>query len=112
VPELLSELDIFVLPSTSEGFPLVALEAMAAGRPSVLTRCGGPQEVVDDGVTGYLVPPRDSAALANKICELLNNPERAVTFARNARTKVESSFTIEKMIHDYEALYERVAGRA
>jgi glycosyltransferase involved in cell wall biosynthesis len=112
VPELLSELDIFVLPSTSEGFPLVALEAMAAGRPSVLTRCGGPQEVVDDGVTGYLVPPRDSCALADKICELLNNPERAVTFAKNARTKVESTFTIETMIHDYEALYERVAGRA
>jgi glycosyltransferase involved in cell wall biosynthesis len=112
VPELLSELDIFVLPSTSEGFPLVALEAMAAGRPSVLTRCGGPQEVVDDGVTGYLVPPGDSGALADKICELLNNPERAVTFAKNARTKVESTFTIEKMIQDYEALYERVSGRA
>jgi glycosyltransferase involved in cell wall biosynthesis len=67
---------------------------------------------VDDGVTGYLVPPGDSGALAEKITELLNNPERALTFAKNARTKVESTFTIEKMIHDYEGLYERVAGRA
>jgi len=112
VPELLSEFDVFVLPSVSEGFPLVALEAMAAARPNVLTRSGGPQEIVDEGLTGYLVPPADPDALAERICELLNSPERARTFARNARAKVERTFTIEKMIHDYEELYERVANHA
>ena len=112
VPELLSEFDVFVLPSVSEGFPLVALEAMASARPSVLTRSGGPQEIVDDGLTGYLVPPADSNALADKICEFLDNPDHAVVCARNARAKVQNTFAMDKMIQHYEQLYERIATKA
>jgi glycosyltransferase involved in cell wall biosynthesis len=108
VPELLPELDVFVLPSTSEGFPLVALEAMASARPIVMTRSGGPEEIIEDGRTGLLVPPADSNALAAKICELLQDPNRASELARMARAKIESTFAIDRMIRDYEELYERV----
>jgi glycosyltransferase involved in cell wall biosynthesis len=108
VPELLNELDIFVLASVSEGFPLVALQAMAASRPMVVTRSGGPQEIIDDDQNGFLVPPADSDALAQKITELLRNPGRAGQFARAARAKVGNTFSIEKMIAEYEALYDRL----
>ncbi len=107
VPEILSELDVFVLSSVSEGFPLVALEAMAAGKPVVVTRSGGPQELVEDGRTGFLVPPSDSDALARKICEVLANPAGAAVLAQAARAKVERTFTMEQMIQNYEGLYER-----
>lgn len=112
VPEILSELDVFVLSSVSEGFPLVALEAMASARPVVVTRSGGPQEIIEDGRTGLLIPPADPDALAEKICELLDNPERAAALARTARARVESTFTLERMIRDYERLYERLLNRA
>jgi glycosyltransferase involved in cell wall biosynthesis len=108
VPEILSELDVFVLSSISEGFPLVALEAMAAAKPVIVTRSGGPQEIVEDGRTGLLIPPADPDALTEKICELFANPERAAALARTAREKVGSTFTLEKMIGNYEHLYERL----
>lgn len=111
IPELMNELDVFTLASVSEGFPLVALEAMAASRPIVVTRSGGPQEIIQDGRTGFLVPPGDPDALAAKICDLLTNPERAQQFARSARSKVGSEFTIERMISEYEHLYDRVLSR-
>src|SRR5262249_17868053 len=108
IPEILSELDVFVLSSVSEGLPLVALEAMAAAKPVIVTRSGGPQEIVEDGRTGLLIPPADSDALTEKICELFANPERAAALARTGRAKVESEFTLEGMICDYERLYERL----
>jgi glycosyltransferase involved in cell wall biosynthesis len=108
VPEFLSELDVFVLPSVSEGFPLVALEAMASGRPVVVTRSGGPQEIVDDEQTGFLIPPADPNIMAQRICELLDNPQRAATLGGAAREKVASTFTLDRMIDEYERLYERL----
>jgi glycosyltransferase involved in cell wall biosynthesis len=108
VPGILSDLDLFVLSSVSEGFSLATVEAMAAGKPVIVTRSGGPQEIVDEGRTGYMTPPRDPDALAEKICELLRNPERAAALAQTARAKVESTFTLEKMIRDYESLYNRL----
>jgi glycosyltransferase involved in cell wall biosynthesis len=108
VPEILSQLDVFVLSSVSEGFPLVTLEAMAAAKPVIVTRSGGSQEMVEDGRTGLLIPPADPDALAEKICELFANPERAAALARTGRAKVESQFTLERMIRNYEHLYERL----
>ncbi len=110
VPQILSELDVFVLASTSEGLPLALLEAMAAGRPAVATRCGGPEEVIQDGATGLLVPPGNPAAIASAVTELLGNPELAARLARAGRAKVESEFTIGTMIERYEQLYERLLG--
>lgn len=108
IPEILGDLDVFVLSSVSEGFSIATVEAMAAGKPVVVTRSGGPQEIIEDGLTGYLVPPADSTALAEKICELLANPDRAAALAQSARAKVETAFTIKKMVQEYQNLYERV----
>jgi len=107
VPEILGDLDVFVLSSTCEGFSLATIEAMAAGKPLVVTRSGGPQEIVEDGRTGLLVPPADADALAARICELLRNPERAAALGENARAKVVSEFSLARMVSNYERLYER-----
>ena len=111
VPAVLRDLDLFVLPSTSEGFPFVALEAMAAGKPSVMTRCGGPEEIVNDGVNGFLVPPSDPQALAERICLLLADPERARRLGRAAQDRVRQEFSRDGMIAQYEELYARLLRR-
>lgn len=108
VPDILRDLDVFVLSSISEGFSLATVEAMAASKPVVVTRSGGPQEIVEDGRTGLLVPRADSDTLAEKICQLLRNPLEAGTLGRNAKEKVERNFSLGKMVSDYEALYERL----
>jgi glycosyltransferase involved in cell wall biosynthesis len=112
VPEILRDLDVFVLSSVSEGFSIATVEAMASSKPVVVTRSGGPQEIVEDGRTGWLVPPADPTALAEKICEILANPARAAALAQSARLKVETTFTIERMVREYEHLYERLLDAA
>jgi len=106
VPAILGDLDVFVLSSVSEGFSLATVEAMAAGIPVIATRSGGPQEIIDDGSTGILVPPADVDSLAGQICELLANPKRAHQMAASGRAKAASAFSIEKMISEYEAVYD------
>lgn len=105
VADLLAAIDVFVLPSTSEGFPLATLEAMAAGKPLVATRTGGTDEIVVDGETGYLVPPADAGALAARILDLLNDPARAAAFGRRGRERVYRHFTLAGMAKEYEKLY-------
>ena len=110
IPELLSIFDVFVLPSLWEGMPNVILEAMAANKPVVATRVGGIPEVVEDGVTGLLVPPRDPEALAEAIIALLQDRERAKAMGRAGRERVEKYFTVERMVQKTEALYEELIG--
>jgi glycosyltransferase involved in cell wall biosynthesis len=74
VPEILAGLHVFVLPSESEGFGLVVREAQAVGVPVVATDTGGLSELVRDGDTGLLVPPRDTAALAAALRRMLEDP--------------------------------------
>lgn len=112
IPEILSELDVFVLASTSEGLPLALLEAMAAGRPVVATQCGGPAEVVQNGVNGLLIPPGEPKAIASAVTELLTNRDRAARFAQAGRAKTQADFTLDKMLEDHEALYERLLSEA
>lgn len=112
VAEILQNLDVFVLSSVSEGLSIATIEAMAAGKPVVVTRSGGPQEIVQDGRTGILVEPADPAALGSKICEVLRNPELAASLSRNARAEVEEKFSLKKMVSEYEALYEHCLGSA
>ena len=107
VPEILSELDVFVLSSVSEGLPLAMLEAMAAGKAVVATRSGGVQEVIEDGRTGLLVPPGDADALAATILEVLRDPQRAAALGGSACAAVTGKFSFANMISDYERLYER-----
>lgn len=107
-PEVaLRELGIFVLPSLSEGCPNVLLEAMATGLPVVATNVGGSAGVVQDQETGLLVPPGDPAQLAQAIVRLIEDPAQAAHLARQARRRVHSDFSIERMVDRIQALYER-----
>jgi glycosyltransferase involved in cell wall biosynthesis len=107
VAAILGDLDVFVLSSVSEGLSLATIEAMAAGKPIVVTRSGGPQEIIEDRHTGLLVSPADPDALAASICELLKDPGLAANLARNARREVEGRFSLARMIKQYETVYER-----
>ena len=107
IPQVLRDLDVFVLSSTDEGLSIATLEAMAAGKPVVVTRSGGPQEIVQDGETGFLVPPADPEALAARVCEILRHPELGARLGARAREEVERRFTLTKMVSEYEALYQR-----
>ncbi len=109
IPEILSDLDLFVLSSVQEGFSLATVEAMAAGKPVVATRSGGPEEIVEDGRTGMLVPPGDADGLAAGICELLSNPVRAGAMGREGREKAFRDFSLVAMIRQYEEQYARVS---
>lgn len=111
IPDLLAALDVFVLSSTMEGVSLTLLEAMAAGLPVVATRVGGNPEVVAEGETGLLVPPRDARALSEAMLVLLRNPERAAAFGERGRERVRRQFDIEQMVDAYVALYEAAWSR-
>jgi len=106
VPRILTDLDIYVLPSTSEGFPLVVLEAMACARPVVATRCGGASEMVDDRHTGFLVPTANAEAIASRVNELLEDKEMGAHMGSAARLRVEREFSVQAMVANYECLYE------
>jgi glycosyltransferase involved in cell wall biosynthesis len=106
VPELLRILDVFALSSVSEGLSIATIEAMAAGVPAVVTRSGGPQELVLDGRTGFLVPPRDEKSLAEKVLLLLRNKKLATSLGKEAQVQVRTKFGIDRMIRNYQALYQ------
>jgi len=105
VPSLLQAMDVFVLPSLSEGLPLSILEAMAMQKPVVASNVGGIPEVVQDGMTGCLVPPSDPEALADKILQLLHHPQAAVTLGKQGRKRVEVTFGLNQMVYEYQSLY-------
>jgi glycosyltransferase involved in cell wall biosynthesis len=108
VPDLLSEAAISVLPSLSEGTSNTLLESMAAGIPVVATRVGGNPEVIEDGVSGLLVPPRDSTALAAVIGRLLEDEELALGLGQAGIRRVAELFSIEGSIDQTEHLYQRL----
>ncbi len=110
VASLLGEMNVFVLSSTDEGLSIATIEAMAAARPVVVTRSGGPQEIVEEGETGFLVPPADADALAARVCDILRQPELGLRLGNNARAAVTTRFSIEQMVHEYESLYQRCLG--
>lgn len=109
VPDLLRSMDVVVLSSYSvECFPMAVLEAMAAGRPAVCTAVGGLPELIEDGVTGYLVPPRDPVALADGVVRLLRDRDVARAMGRSARSRVESEFSLKVSNSATEAALEDV----
>ena len=108
IAAVLQDLDVFVLSSVSEGLSIATIEAMAAGKPVVVTRCGGPEEIVEDGRTGFLVRPADPDALAERICDVLSNPDRARSVGQNAQAEVKRRFSLETMVREYERLYQRL----
>ena len=101
--------DAFVLSSNREGLPIVVLEAMAARLPMVLTSVGGIPEIVEHGVTGLLVPPRDEQALAAALRSLfLMSDDQRQAMAAAGRRRVEERFSAQRMVAATEALYEQV----
>ncbi len=104
-PGFLAGADGYVLSSRQEGFSLATIEAMLAGVPVVATRCGGPEALVEDGVTGVLVPPGDPAALAAALAALLEDPEGAAARAARARAAALAQYTVDAMVAGYARLY-------
>ena len=107
----LRQLDIFVLPSLSEACSNALLEAMASGRAVVATRVGGTPALVEDEVTGLLVPPGDPAALAKAILRLIEEPALASALAARAQKWVRAEFGIDRMVARFEALYDTVLAK-
>jgi glycosyltransferase involved in cell wall biosynthesis len=106
LPQVLSLLDVFVLPSLYEGFGIAILEAMAAGKPVIATAVGGIPEFVEHARTGVLVPPGDSMALASAIKEMIVCPARAKSMGCHAQAYVRKHHTIEASVRQHEDLYE------
>ena len=113
VPDLLRALDVFVLSSsTVECFPMSLLEAMSAGRPAVCTAIGGVPEMIEEAETGYLVPPHDPEALADRLVHILSDSELAHRMGRAARARVEALFSLRACVAATEhALEELVRTR-
>ena len=108
VPALLGAVDVAVLSSDYEGSPLSVLEYMAAGKPVVSTRVGGVPELIEDGVQGLLVEPRDPAALAGAVAELLRDPERAERLGAQGRERQRRAYSLDAMVRNVEELYEEL----
>ena len=103
--DLIALSDAVVVPSVSEGLGHVVLEALSLEKPVVATRVGGIPEVIEDGKTGLLVPPRDPGALADAILAVLSNPALAKTLGKNGREVVCARFSAERMVRKTEQLY-------
>ncbi len=108
VPDMLHSLDVFVLPSLAEGISNTILEAMASGLPVIATRVGGNVELVEEGRTGFLVPPSDPAAMANAIRAYLDDRTLLAAQGQAARKKAETEFSLEAMVNSYLAVYDGV----
>jgi glycosyltransferase involved in cell wall biosynthesis len=108
VPEILKALDVFVLPSLTEGLPYVVLEAMACGLPVVATRAGGVPEVIQDGKTGILVAPGSEKELARGLAMLLRDGSLRRQLGTAARSHVLENFSEEKMLRETLSLYTQL----
>lgn len=102
-------LDVFVMCSVTEGLGTSLLDAMACARPIIASRTGGIPEVIEDGVTGILVPPRDGPALAGAVVTLLTDERRRQELAANGQARVRQRFTVERMVAETASVYARVA---
>lgn len=107
IPEILSHLDCLVLPTTThEAFGRVIIEAQASGVPVVATRVGGVIDVIDDGITGLLVPPADPQAIADAVIKIHNDAKLAARLAENAYRKVKEKYNLELMVKNTLHVYE------
>lgn len=113
VQRVMNALDVYALSSSTEGFSLTTVQAMACGVPVVSTRCGGPEEIVVDGKCGMLVPTGSARALADGIHAIAGDAARRGAFASEGRHRVLSEFSIGAMISRYASLYrEALTSRA
>lgn len=108
VPDLLPEATVSVLPSLSEGLSNSLLESMASGVPVIAASVGGNPEIIEHGVSGLLVPPLNSAALAAAIGSVLEDSRLAASFGEAGRRRVAEVFSMERSVGEVESLYERL----
>ncbi|MSP62756.1 MAG: glycosyltransferase family 1 protein [Myxococcales bacterium] len=111
VPRILAAFDLFALSSLSEGLPLVIPEAMASGLPVVSTAVGGIPTVLDEGVTGFLVPPGDERALRERLRDLAARPDLGAACGAQARRVALDRYSDVRMARDYLAIYRRTLVR-
>ena len=110
IPQVLKACDVFTLTSIAEGISNTILEAMASALPVVATRVGGNPELVEHGISGYLVSARDVAALTAAYESYLNDPTLKDEHGRNARARTEQRFSLERMASQYAQLYQGLMG--
>ena len=107
VADILRQADIFLLPSVSEGFSISTVEAMMAGVAVIATRSGGPEELISDGETGLLIPPKDPEAIISAVSSL-KNPMIRKRLQDNAREKALQQFSLSAMLKAYHGLYHQL----
>jgi L-malate glycosyltransferase len=105
IPKILAGCDIAVLPSRAEGLPNAVLEYMAAGLPVIVSRVGGNAELIEEGVTGLLVPPEDSPALSGALLRLLQDPALAQQLAQRGYDFAFQNFSFDRLLREVDALY-------
>lgn len=106
--KVMANWDVYVQPSLEEGFGVAPVEAMTVGLPVVAAAVGGLPEVVQDGVTGWLVAPGDSISLAARVRELLSNPQQRRMMGAAGQARARSCFSVERMIREVSEVYEDV----
>lgn len=106
--EIYQKADIFVLPSLNEGMSNTMLEALASGLPLIATPTGGSEELIKEGVNGYIVPMKNSQILAEKIITVLQNDNLRIRLGENSRQKAES-LSWEKVAESYKKLYQKIS---
>jgi glycosyltransferase involved in cell wall biosynthesis len=111
IPEILSILDVFVLPSLNEGLPMALLEAQAARIPVVATRVGAIPDVLEDRITGILIPPKKPQAIAEAIIMILSDRKTTLEMAGKGFERVRDNFSSEKMANKYLCLYRELLSR-
>jgi glycosyltransferase involved in cell wall biosynthesis len=112
IPKILGCCDIAVLPSRAEGLPNAMLEYMATGLPVIASRVGGNAELIDDGVTGLLVPPEDSSALSAALLKLLRDPGMAQRMAQAGHEFAVRNFSFERLVREVDELYSELLPRS
>jgi glycosyltransferase involved in cell wall biosynthesis len=111
VPLILKGMDVFCLPSEMEGMPMTVLEAMAAGLPVVTSNVGGLPELVEEGKTGLMVPPRSPEPLEAALLALAEDASRAKAMGGAGRERLLNAFSLDQTIAEYEEVYRKATGR-
>ncbi|MBW8011287.1 MAG: glycosyltransferase family 4 protein [Chloroflexi bacterium] len=112
IPAILSSLDIVVHPVSREGSGRVVMEAMAAGKPVVAVKAGGVQELIEHGVTGYLVEAKNPQALAKEVLNLISSPESMEKISKRGRNYAHNHFSHERTASQIKAIYNKVLERS